>query len=58
MVSQKGIEADDELLHGDLSPTPVVEGLFGNPTIEFFYGCDWSRVTTNEYVGMLGAYLR
>ena len=34
------------------------EGFFGRLKIEFFYGCDWSGVTIEEFVGMLDAYLR
>ena len=26
--------------------------------IEFFYGCDWSGVAIEEFMGMLDAYLR
>ena len=34
------------------------EGFFGRLKIEFFYGCDWSGVTIEEFIGMLDAYLR
>ena len=34
------------------------EGFFGRLKIEFFYGCDWSKVTIEEFMGMLNAYLR
>ena len=34
------------------------EGFFGRLRIEFFYGCDWSKVTIEEVMGMLNAYLR
>lgn len=34
------------------------EGFFGRSKIEFFYGCDWSEVTIEEFMGMLNAYLR
>ena len=34
------------------------KGYFGRLKIEFFYGCDWSGVTIEEFMGMLDAYLR
>lgn len=34
------------------------EGFFGRLKIEFFYGCDWSKVAIEEFMGMLNAYLR
>ncbi len=34
------------------------EGFFGRLKIEFFYGCDWSGVTIEEFMEMLDAYLR
>lgn len=34
------------------------EGFFGRLKIEFFYGCDWSGVTIEEFIAMLDAYLR
>ena len=34
------------------------EGYFGRLKIEFFYGCDWSGVTIEKFMGMLDAYLR
>lgn len=34
------------------------EGFFGRLKIEFFYGCDWSGITIEEFIGMLDAYLR
>ena len=34
------------------------EGFFGRLKIEFFYGCDWSGVTIDEFMRMLDAYLR
>lgn len=34
------------------------EGFFGRLKTEFFYGCDWSKVTIEEFMGMLNAYLR
>lgn len=34
------------------------EGFFGRLKIEFFHGRDWSRVTTEEFAGMLDSYLR
>lgn len=45
------------------TPTPRIPKLrsgsfFGRLKIEFFYGCDWSKVTIEEFMGMLNAYLR
>ena len=34
------------------------EGFFGRLKVEFFYGCDWSGVTIEEFAGMLDSYLR
>ena len=34
------------------------EGFFGRLKIGLFYGCDWSKVTIEELMGMLNAYLR
>lgn len=34
------------------------DGFFRRLRIEFFYGCDWSKVTIEEFMGMLNAYLR
>ena len=34
------------------------EGFFGRLKIEFFCGCDRSRVTIEEFMGMLDACLR
>ena len=34
------------------------EGFFGRLKIEFFYGCNWSKVAIEESMGMLNAYLR
>lgn len=34
------------------------EGFFGRLKTEFFYGCDWSKVTIEEFMGTLNAYLR
>ena len=34
------------------------EGYFGRLKIEYFYGCDWSGVTIEQFMGMLDAYLR
>ena len=34
------------------------EGFFGRLKAEFFYGCDWSGVTIDEFMGMLDEYLR
>ena len=34
------------------------EGYFGRLKIEFFYGCDWSGVTIEQFMDMLDAYLR
>ena len=34
------------------------EGFFGRIKIEFFYGRDWSGVTTGEFIERLDAYLR
>ena len=34
------------------------EGFFGRLKIEFFYGCDWSKVAIEEFTGMLNACLR
>ena len=35
-----------------------LEGFFGRVKIEFFYGRDWSGVTTGEFIERLDAYLR
>jgi len=34
------------------------EGFFGRLKIEFFYGCDWTGVTIEEFMEMLDSYLR
>ena len=34
------------------------EGFFGRLKIESFYGCDWSKVAIEEFMGMLNACLR
>ena len=34
------------------------EGFFGRLKNEFFYGRDWSGVSTGTFIGMLAAYLR
>ena len=34
------------------------EGFFGRLKIEFFHGLDWAGVTSDEFIGMLDAYLR
>ena len=35
-----------------------MEGYFGRLKIEFFYGCDWDGVMLEEFMEVLGAYLR
>lgn len=32
------------------------EGFFGRLKIEFFYGCDWSGVTLDEFADMLDEF--
>ena len=39
-------------------PHPPIEGFFGRLKNEFFYGRDWSGVSTGTFIGMLAAYLR
>ena len=34
------------------------EGFFGRLKMGFFYGCDWSKVAIEEFMGMLNAHLR
>lgn len=34
------------------------EGFFGRLKIEFFYGCDWSKVAIEEFTWMLNACIR
>ena len=36
----------------------ISEGYFGRLKIEFFYGCNWSGVTIEQFVNMVDAYLR
>lgn len=47
-MSQKGCSPDNS----------AMEGFFGRLKVEFFYGRDWSKHSTDEFIDELGEYIR
>lgn len=48
----------DATARGCTPDSSAMEGFFGRPENEFFYGSDWEGVTREELDSMLDGYLR